>query len=333
MSTSAPGLVLLDSDEHPHEPSGGPTYNESAYFNFFDPAVRLGGFARIGNRPGEGHAEMTVCLYLRDGRVAFMFWRAELEGNRSFEAAGLRFEVVRPFAEHRISYGGSACLLERPLDLLDPRRAFTENPHVPVSIELRYQRLSDAFGGEPRERSGDGRWVSAPQHDRAEFARGHFEQHGRAVGRVTVDDLEHRVDGCGLRDRSWGPRTWQALERYRWLTMNFGPDRGIAAALVVQRDGLELHGGYIYRAGEAIRPLERVELETDFGADGLHAAVSAELHPADGAPVERVEGRVLRMVPLRNRRDGVTTRIAEGLTEWRWDAGLGYGWSEYLDHS
>jgi hypothetical protein len=38
------------------------------------------------------------------------------------------------------------------------------------------------------------------------------------------------------------------------------------------------------------------------------------------------------MVPLRNRRNGVTTRIAEGLTEWRWGDRVGYGWSEYLDH-
>jgi hypothetical protein len=43
-------------------------------------------------------------------------------------------------------------------------------------------------------------------------------------------------------------------------------------------------------------------------------------------------GNRATMVPLRNRRDGVTTRIAEGLTEWRWGERVGYGWSEYLDH-
>jgi hypothetical protein len=333
MTTSAPGLVLLESDDYMHEHAGEPTYNESAYFNFFDPDVRLGGFVRIGNRPGEGHAEMTVCLYLPDGRVAFMFWRAELERNERFDAAGLRLEVVKPFAEHRISYDGTCCLLERPLDLLDPRRAFSENPHVPVSLELRYERLSDPFGGEPRERLSDGKWVSAPPPDRAEFARGHLEQHGRAIGSVIVAGAQWRVDGYGLRDRSWGPRTWQALERYRWLTMNFGPGAGIAAALVVQRDGQELHGGYIYRTGEPLTPLERVSLETEYSPDhDLHSTLSAILHPADGGDPQLISGRVLRMVPLRNRRRGVTTRIAEGLTEWRWNDRVGYGWSEYLDH-
>ena len=63
----------------------------------------------------------------------------------------------------------------------------------------------------------------------------------------------------------------------------------------------------------------------------LHAGLRARLTTADGGTIA-VSGRVLRMVPLRNRREGVTTRIAEGLTEWRWGDRVGYGWSEYLDH-
>lgn len=333
MPDLAPELVLLESDDQLHENTGEPTFNESAYFNFYDPAIRLGGFARIGNRPNEGHAEMTVCVYLPTGEVAFMFFRAEIDAaNDRFDAAGLRFEIVQPFTEHRIAYDGSCCLLKRPLELLDPRRAFSENPHVPVTIELRYMRLSDPFGGEPRERAGDRGWKSAVKTGEPEFARGHLEQHGRARGRVTVDGTTYELDGCGLRDRSWGPRTWQALEHYRWLTMNFGPDAGIAAALIVQRDGREVHGGYVYRAGSPPVALERVEVETRADSEhGLHRELTATLHPAGAAP-ERVEGRVLSMVPLRNRRAGVTTRIAEGLTEWRWNGSLGYGWSEYLDH-
>jgi hypothetical protein len=303
-----------------HENTGEPTFNESAYFNFYDPRERLGGFVRIGNRPNEGHAEMTVCLYLPDGPVAFMFWRAEIAQNDRFEAAGLRFEIREPFAEQRISYDGTCCLMKRPLELLDPRRALTENPHVPVTIDLRYERLSDAFGGERM----------APEPELPEFFRGHFEQHGRATGRITIDESQYSLDALGLRDRSWGPRRWQAFERYRWLTMNFGTEAGIAAALITQRDGSDVHGGYVYRAGEPNRPLARVEIESSLEG-GFHDRLTAVLHPADGPP-ERIEGRVLQIVPLRNRRGGVTTRIAEGLTEWRWGDLVGYGWSEYLDH-
>jgi hypothetical protein len=320
MTAQAPDLVLRESDDSMHENTGEPTFNESAYFNFYDPRSRLGGFVRIGNRPGEGHAEMTVCLYPPQGGAAFMFWRAEINGNERFDAAGLRFEMPRAFTEQRIAYEGTCCILADPLALLDPRRAFAENPHAPVTIDIRYTARSEAFGGEPR----------TPRPDAPDFARGHFEQHGHATGRVTIDGTAHDIDGFGLRDRSWGPRTWQALQRYRWLTMNFGPDLGIAAALITERSGSEAHGGYIFRAGAPNRPLERVEIETQF-EDDLHSRLRATLHPAGGPP-ERIEGRVLEMVPLRNRRDGITTRIAEGLTEWRWGDRVGYGWSEYLDH-
>ena len=37
------------------------------------------------------------------------------------------------------------------------------------------------------------------------------------------------------------------------------------------------------------------------------------------------------MIPLRHRREGVMTRIGEGLTEYRWDGHTGFGLSEYLD--
>ena len=326
-------VVLLDRDDLMHPNTGEPTFNESAYYNFYDPACRLGGFVRLGNRPNEGYAEMTVCLYLPDGTAAFMYQRPALADNAGFAAGGLGFTVHAPFREHAIGYDGPCCLLARPLDLIDPRRAFTGNPHRPVTIALRYEGLSPGFGGEPRTQR-DGAWVSVPVEKAGqEFARGHLEQHGRARGTVTVDGREYAIDGFGLRDHSWGPRTWQAPRYYRWLTMTFGADAGIAAALTVQRDGRAVQGGYVYRRGEDNRLLGRVEVESVHGGpEGLHERLTAVLHPLDGGPAERVEGRVLAMVPLRNRRAGVITRIAEGLTEWHWDGRTGYGWSEYLDH-
>jgi hypothetical protein len=52
-----------------HPNTGEQNFNESAYYNFYDARERLGGFVRIGNRPNERYAEMTVCLYLPDGRL------------------------------------------------------------------------------------------------------------------------------------------------------------------------------------------------------------------------------------------------------------------------
>jgi len=327
-----PQLVCLDSDDLMHPNTGEENYNESAYYNFYDASERVGGFCRLGNRPNEGQAEMTLCLYLPDGSAAFMFARPTIDGNDRFDAAGMSFVVEEPMRLHRIRYAGTACHLRRPLDLLDPKAAFTSNPHVPVSLDLRYAAAAKVHGGEPREQV-DGRWVSV-QRERSgqEFARGHLEQHGHATGRLVVGEREWRIDGYGLRDRSWGPRYWQAPDHYRWLTMNFGADAGIAAARTVQRDGTVMQGGFLWKPGVESRVIVAAEVETEYGgADRLHASLRARLTTDDGG-VETVTGRVLAMVPLRNRRQGVTTRIAEGLTEWRWDDRVGYGWSEYLDH-
>ncbi len=65
-------LAPEDDGLHPLGPEEN--FNESMYFNFFDFFDRehnTGGCVRMGNRANEGHAEMTVCLYLADGRVLF----------------------------------------------------------------------------------------------------------------------------------------------------------------------------------------------------------------------------------------------------------------------
>ena len=333
MATNGVRLVCLDSDDVLHQNTGESNYNESAYFNLYDPAAKLGGFFRLGNRPNEGYAEMTICLYLPDGRVGFMFGRPKITNNERFDAGGMRFDIEHPMARHRIRYNGNICLMARPLDLLDPKRAFTENPHRPCQVDLSYTAVSAAHGGEPRVQE-NGQWVSARvEKTGQEFARGHLEQHGHATGSITIDGTTWKIDGFGLRDRSWGPRYWQGPQYYRWLTMNFGAEAGIAGALTVQRDGTHMMGGYIWEAGKPNRAVKQVEVDTDFAGDEqLHTRLRVKLHPVDGSAPEHVEGRVLAMVPLRNRREGVTTRIAEGLTEWRWGDRVGYGWSEYLDH-
>ena len=55
------------------------------------------------------------------------------------------------------------------------------------------------------------------------------------TGTLAIDGESHAIDGYGLRDHSWGPRYWQAIHSYEWLTLNFGPDLG-AMVSVIQRD-------------------------------------------------------------------------------------------------
>ena len=325
-------LTLLASDDSMHPNTGEPNFNESAYYNFYDPVRRVGGFVRLGNRPNEGYAEMTACLYLPDGRVAFMFKRPAITTNDAHDAGGLRFTVVTPFVEHRVAYRGHCCMLANPLEMAEPRDAFAKNPHVPVELDVRCLGLSPGYGGELRRRDGDA-WVAVrSEKPGQEFAKGHLEQHGKAVGTLVVDGTRFELDAPGLRDHSWGPRYWQAPRYYRWLTMSFGEDLGAVPLLTVNRDGSEVHAGYVYRRGRDNDRIVKTEIETEYtGEQRLHDRIRVRATTASGEVVD-VTGRVLAMIPLRNRRDGKVTRIAEGMTEWRWGDRVGYGLSEYLDH-
>ena len=97
---------LAPRDEYTHEVGPEPNFNESMYFNFFDPARRLGGFLRVGNRPNEGYAEMTATVFLPDGRVLFDFQRPKIRGNAGFHAAGTNREWSEPTERRRTAYRG-----------------------------------------------------------------------------------------------------------------------------------------------------------------------------------------------------------------------------------
>jgi hypothetical protein len=322
MTPARPAIRLEPADEYLHENTGEPNFNESMYFNFFDTRERLGGFLRIGNRPNERMAETTICLYQPDGPVVFNFKRPAIEDNSRFQAGGMRFEVDQPFERLRIEYQGSACRLAEPLSMRDPRTAFQSNPFVPVEVSLAIRGVGPMFGG-VREQA-------EPVDPEKEFARGHYEQHHRASGRIAIDGVASEFDGLGLRDHSWGPRSWQAPLYYRWLTGNFGEDFGFMANWIAGRDGSEIRAGFLHRGRELVR-VRHVEIDTEFaGAEKLHDRLLARLTCEGGEKLE-IEGRVLSMIPLRNRRAGHTTRIAEGMTEWRCQGRVGYGLSEYLD--
>ena len=97
---------LEPQDEFPHDPGDAGNYNESMYFNVFDAGKKTGGWFRIGNRPNENYAEISVCIYLPDGRVAFMFGRPAIAGNTAMDAGGLKVNVVEPFKRLKVTYSG-----------------------------------------------------------------------------------------------------------------------------------------------------------------------------------------------------------------------------------
>src|SRR5262245_27140825 len=191
-------LRLAPADEYMHELGPEPNFNESMYINVVDASERLGAWFRMGNRANEGTAEMTVCLYLPDGRVGFMFKRPSITSNDALDAAGLTWTMVTPFEELKVDYVGKVVLLDDPAQMADPKEAFTNNPYAECEAHLVFtgQGRPSMFGGEPdqpHETPGE------------EFAKGHYEQLVSGTGTLRVGDQEWELSGFGLRDHSWGP--------------------------------------------------------------------------------------------------------------------------------
>jgi len=321
-------VVLEPEDEFNHEPDPVPNYNESMYFNVFDPAREIGGWFRMGNRVNEGYAELSVCLYLPDGRVGFMFKRPSITTNDTFDAGGLRIDVVQPFEHLKVSYDGKVCLMTNPADMADPKKAFTENPSVACRVELDYHGVSPMFGGRPVQADGSDFEID-PENS---FSKAHYEQHVAATGTIEIDGEVFPIDGFGLRDKSWGPRHWQAITWYRWLPMNFGQDFAMMISIVDRPDGPR-RSGMVLRDGEYVM-IRDATIESDYDDDGYQTHLRAWAR-TDEREYE-VTGEVLSLIPLRNRRttpDGqlLHTRITEGMTRYECDGEVGYGLSEYLD--
>lgn len=323
--------VLEPEDEYPHEPDAAANYNESMYLNAFDVEQEVGGWFRLGNRPNEGYAEMTVCIYLPGGRIGFLYGRPAIDDNTEMRAGGLHIEVVTPFEHLRVTYEGDVCLLDEPGQMADPRRAFRENPMVPCNVELDFRGVSPMYGGQQRYDDGSEIEID-PERS---FAKAHYEQHMAVTGTLTVDGETIVLDGLGLRDKSWGPRHWQALHWYRWLPMVFGPDFAMMLSVIGGDDPARpaREGGMVLEGGE-YHLVRECRIDSRWDDDAYQTSMTCFVR-TDEKEYE-VTGEVISLIPLRNRRttpegDQLVTRITEAMTRYECAGRKGIGMSEYLD--
>ena len=302
-------------DDYTHPLGPEENFNESVYFNFFDPGVGRGGFIRMGNRANEGHAEMTIIVFNPDGSAFFNYKKPDISHNDEWNAGGARVEVVTPGETIRTIYEGSALHMANPRDMQDPSSAFKSNPFKKLKVDLTHTGVGPLYGhvGEP----GDGN----------DFARAHYEQHMHVEGTIEIEgEAPIQLSGNGLRDHSWGPRYWQSIRSYRWITGNFGDDLGIVLSIVGDR-----MGGMFHKGDEFIK-VESIHLDTQYEPNTrFHTGFTVKVELAGGVKHEIV-AKVKGFVPLRNRRSEQITYIGEGMTEYTLDGDRkGYGLSEYLD--
>ena len=145
------------------------------------------------------------------------------------------------------------------------------------------------------------------------------------TGTVTVGDESFAItDGLGLRDHSWGPRYWQNIWWYRWLTVNLGPDLGFATTVSGDEADRRRVGGFLYdraRHGRSGCPSAR---STSLGLRrALVPLGGASTVHTDHAPL-RGGGRGVVEHPaaqLAQRHDAPAS--PKGMTRWRYATSKG----------
>ena len=327
--------VLELEDEYTHEPDAASNYNESMYLNGFDLDQGLGAWFRLGNRVNEGYAEMSVCLYLPDGRVGFMFGRPKIEHNDAMHAGGLEIAVVTPFEHLTIAYEGKVVVLDEPEQMTNPREAFRENPMVECRVQLDVRGVSPMYGGKPMY--ADGTEIETDAQN--SFAKAHYEQHTRVTGTIEVGDEAWEMNGLGLRDKSWGPRYWQALSWYRWTPMIFDEGFALMLSIIGRPDGKAPRRSGMVLEGDEYHHIVDCRIESEY--DELHHQTGMRMWAKSETGKEyEISGRVNALIPLRNRRkdpegNELFTRITEAMTTFECEHDgvikTGMGMTEYLD--
>ena len=193
------------------------------------------------------------------------------------------------------------------------------------------------YGGKPQY--ADGREIEVEPGK--SFAKAHYEQHCSVTGTITVGaDSSDRagtvmeIDGLGLRDKSWGPRYWQALTWYRWLPMVFSADFAMMLSVIDRGEGRSPSASGMVLVGNEYHKVLDCSVDVEWDEKGEQTTMRAWAKTADRE--YEITGEVLSMIPLRNRRatpegEQLHTRITEAMTRYECDGRVGVGMSEFLD--
>jgi hypothetical protein len=318
-------FLMRPQDEMTHAPDASVNFNESVYTNGFNTASPVGGWMRLGNRVNEGYAELSVCLYLPDGRIACQFQRPNITSNDRFDAGGLSYAVVEPLKKVSMTFDGEMLIVDNPDALRDPKTLFANGTKVPGHVHWVHEAESPVHGGEPVNDA------VATMYGR-DFSRGHFNQHGRVHGEIRVGGDSFPINGRGWRDHSWGPRYWQAIYFYRLFIANFPNGDGFMLLKITGQDGVTRRVGVLLVGGQYEEILD-MDLSTQWSDQKDPRRVDIGVRTANRKAI--ITGEIITLAPLRNRRksNGVTleSRIAEGFTRFTWDGRHGYGMTEYIE--
>ncbi|GAC1619778.1 MAG: hypothetical protein NVS9B10_00850 [Nevskia sp.] len=221
-----------------------PRWNQSVYFNFYDPAAKTGCFIRVGIL--ENRREMNNWfVFFRDGKPLFTrlnmnlpYTDARLAGG--LEVAGVHLVATEPLKQARVTFDQPDFKVDLTWDAILPMQD---------AIHLSQSGSDDAFA--------------------KEIAHVHLEGTCRVSGTITLATGEVIViDGKGFRDIAVGPRNWDFLRHYRLAWPIFDNGLSIVAIHGISTTGQDAYMRMVGKDGRWIT-VKHIEDRNVFEADGM----------------------------------------------------------------
>jgi hypothetical protein len=303
--------AISEKDDLPHPVGDDPAWNESYYFFWADRASDLAGFCRIGVRSNSGYVESLNGVFLGGSRVCFAHQQRPIDdGGTGLYAGGLRFDCIEPMNRWQLRFNGEVEDLENG--------AILEIPSKERQDPWMIKRLLDM------NLTFD---VASPPHAfDIHGGQRHFEHFGAVHGTIQIDGIDAQISGFGIRDKSWGPRTWEPTRTgfpcdsgapstfIKWLVAPFGPDLAFATIINAQPDGTHRGLGLFLRHGRNHAIIDAIATSRYRPGSALHTHIQMRGR-VDGESFE-VKGEVINHIPTKIAMPGGATLITEGLVRW-----------------
>lgn len=297
-------------DDEPHEASDALGWSESYSFHVVHPGTveRLALLTRIGVRPNEGIMDVGLDVYPADGGLlAARHVTPVRENTANLEVEGVKYKMVAPLEEWKLSYDGPAHSLRSSRDAAS-HDAWHKSRLERLSVDL-------TFRAEAPPAAVD----SMPDR---------FGQPGRFTGEVWVSGDEYRFDVPGVRERTWGDVGVAIPELRRRLWVRFDDGRGLIVDRRVE-DGVVASSGWAFDAG-GVRALVGATWKTKTEPDTYWQKKLEVVASDDQGESWNVEGDVLQLAPLPTVRGKVQAVVVSSVVALRCGSSTGIGIAEYL---
>ncbi len=277
-------------------------WNESYYFNFFDPKAGATAFMRIGNKPNRN--EKSVFLFVMNRKGVFGLRNAVPCDDDRKSCCGLRFEEKD--GNWKITYKGPLFDVSKEPAPIMSELDIDWNPVNPV---MDYHDCVDAHGAELS----------------AKTASEHFEQFGVATGKITIGDDSFTIRATGERDKSEGVRDWGSPKMWLWLNSVYGEDLGFNATKLSTQMG-DVDAGFV-GTKDSNDPVVKISIDISYNGN-IPSGYTMKMTGKSGKTYD-VEAKILQhaLLPMQGSKDML---LVETISETKYEGRTGYGIAEFL---